>query len=348
MDNSYPMTIYHYCCMQAFYSIFKGKKFWLSDVFKMNDYNEMVILLDDFEHIIAEEFRRAPFELTIRSQGTNRTTVLNTDKVINLIKELYGKWKYDFVKNESIEYKMFIACFSEKADILSQWSMYADNAQGVSIGFNVASLINLTKENPNFQFIKVKYIDEKVKRNIQEKLARKYLEFFIQDFAKNLANTLDIPDKRKKEGLNIIYTHDDIFDIIGKGLYERCFLDLLRESIRYKSKPFAPEVEWRLIYTPNSNYWNKEPETKKEIEEYNLMQYRLAGNLLVKYISLPLEKIIKNPCMIFNGSGKGEGDMTQNRIVLGPRNQNGRYEMIDFLTTEGFSFVPTTSKITYR
>lgn len=349
MDNIKPInTVHHYCSMQSFYNIFKGKEFWISDIFKMNDYNEMVILLDDFEDIIAEEFKKAPFELTITPQVEGKTTVINPDEVISLIKELYGNWKYDFTKNDSMEYKIFIACFSEKNDVLSQWGMYADNAQGVSIGFNVAPIIKLTKENSNFQFIKVKYINKEEKRSIQENLASNYLEAFKQNFPKNLANLVDEPEKMKQAGYDITYHIEDFFHIAGRELYERCFLELLKKSIEYKSDYFVQEAEWRLIYIPKSNYWDKEPETKEEKEEYNLMRYRLSGNSLVKYISLPLEKIIKNPQMNFYESGEIDGDMTPNFIVRGPRNHNGMCEIIDFLTIEGFSFFSKSSEISYR
>lgn len=35
MDKFEPKTVYHYCSMQAFYSIFRSKEFWINDIFKM-------------------------------------------------------------------------------------------------------------------------------------------------------------------------------------------------------------------------------------------------------------------------------------------------------------------------
>jgi len=40
----------------------------------------------------------------------------------------------------SVEYAIFICCFSELKDSLNQWTLYADNGSGMALGFDVEKI----------------------------------------------------------------------------------------------------------------------------------------------------------------------------------------------------------------
>jgi hypothetical protein len=51
----------------------------------------------------------------------------------------------------------FVACFSEAGDLLSQWRGYANDAQGISIGFYKPILQTFDTGGYNYHFKKVIY-----------------------------------------------------------------------------------------------------------------------------------------------------------------------------------------------
>lgn len=104
-------TAYHYCDLNAFLSIVKNKKLWLSCVDNMNDRLEIKHFYDAFIHRIKD---------------------LTNDETINIFDEFLQIFHYQF----PIPY---ICCFSQKGDVLSQWRAYASDGHGVSIGFDLDS-----------------------------------------------------------------------------------------------------------------------------------------------------------------------------------------------------------------
>lgn len=101
-------VIYHYCSPEAFLSIAKNKKLWLSATNNMNDSAEGVWLIDTLKKV-----------LSININPTNRTS---RNAIYNYL-----------TLNNNIK---FISCFSKEYDLLSQWRAYAQDGEGVAIGFD--------------------------------------------------------------------------------------------------------------------------------------------------------------------------------------------------------------------
>ena len=107
MAKDYPPVIYHYCTSESFLSIIEEKSLWLSAADYTNDYEETKCI-DKYIDEIAHSLR----------DGIN-------DNAIDNILTNYKKFKD----------KPFIACFSERGDMLSQWRAYTADGTGVAIGF---------------------------------------------------------------------------------------------------------------------------------------------------------------------------------------------------------------------
>jgi hypothetical protein len=102
--------IYHYCDEIVLRSILSDRKFWLSDIYKLNDRAEFewgrklfIHVLKRNKNLFEQEFR---FYIIFRVLSAKENTL------------------------------PFIGCFSKNGDLLSQWRAYTNDASGFSIGFS--------------------------------------------------------------------------------------------------------------------------------------------------------------------------------------------------------------------
>jgi len=107
-----PKTLYHYCGMSGFEGIVKNKNVWLSNAFFTNDYTEHRLLID---------------------KALERLKTKPDDKYREFDKQLLKS-----LENRKVP--LYLACFSSKRDLLSQWREYSDNAAGFVIAFSYEAL----------------------------------------------------------------------------------------------------------------------------------------------------------------------------------------------------------------
>lgn len=145
-------VIYHYCNVDGFYNIIKDSTIWLCDVSKSNDYQECVLCKDRINEAIEEIMSKDKKNLDAWRWGINNGLELN--------REIFT----------------YCACFSEDCDQLSQWRGYANNGQGLSIGFDKKLLVELGKSDPyRIKFAPIiydkreqdKYVDSIVRDNLK-------------------------------------------------------------------------------------------------------------------------------------------------------------------------------------
>lgn len=144
------------------------------------------------------------------------------DENLQLIEE---NSEIDYTYSEFIEIldskgqsSIYISCFSEEPDILSQWRAYADDGKGVSIGFNLDKL----SEPDNILLKEVKYTDV----------------FNYSDIENNV--------ELIGETINTIFSDSKITD---KREKKEVFLnELLPDFANFKNPAFEEEKEIRLIY----------------------------------------------------------------------------------------------------
>ena len=108
MPNNNSKTLYHYCSNTVLHSILSNKEIWLSDLSQSNDYLEGKWFLEELRRYL---------------KGNQSLS----ERQKNLIKS---------VENYAEQSHPLGFCMSTKGDLLSQWRGYADNGQGVSIGFD--------------------------------------------------------------------------------------------------------------------------------------------------------------------------------------------------------------------
>lgn len=139
--------IYHYCSVNTFLSIIQSKTLRFYDIDKSNDFlerklwcecvkksvNPMIETMRKIEGKIPEKyFQRAISDLS--------SVKIQADDLIE-------------------QYKAYVICFSQIGDLLSQWRGYADDGQGISIGFDDEVFTEYTKVMKTiFKYDKIEYI----------------------------------------------------------------------------------------------------------------------------------------------------------------------------------------------
>jgi hypothetical protein len=108
--NNYPNVFYHYTSVAAFYNIIKSHQIWFGNAAAMNDKNE------------GKEFANALKDALLCDLPDKKRKCC-----IDFFDKVYAR-----IDNE-VPYIMSLSFLKDDA---GQWERYADNAQGVRIGFN--------------------------------------------------------------------------------------------------------------------------------------------------------------------------------------------------------------------
>lgn len=279
-EAKYPKTLYFYCSLETFLSIFNNHSIRLTEIGKSNDYLEqrflsqgMIQNIHELSSLIcAKQFRYSELE--------------------NIKRELLEQ-----INNDE-PLPVWAMCFSEKEDDLSQWRGYADDANGMCIGFNskylnVINILNTLDYNDFMRFRKIEYGKEAIKRFFM------HIEDLIWGKFTCLEEFKDFIQKRK---------------------------DSLYYCPYYKMQKFDQEKEWRIVYSINdyNDYYefpfdsfNKIGKFKRNFEIIG-KNYEVRKGYLQSYIEI---KILNFKRAI-------------NNIYIGPKSKVKVSDIEQFIFTE--------------
>ena len=185
-----PGPICHYTSHSGLIGIVKNKCIWATSIHHLNDATEF-------------EYARGIMARIIGEKSKDGIGAVLSDR---LTKALEGIARIN----------LFVACFSEKPDLLSQWRAYCPSGSGYSIGFEYAQLENQMNAQEFFLAPCIYDLRE------QEKLLRE-----LVDSAFTEAQSVPTPNVTK-----IAQDFVEGFELVGPAL---------------KHPSFAEEAEWRLI-----------------------------------------------------------------------------------------------------
>jgi len=225
--------MYHYCSPNTFQQIIERKCLWLSSTKNMNDFAESKWLSDAVSRVL--------------------------EKNSNIYGREWCDKAWDCFLNHLLP--RYITCMSEEGDMLSQWRAYAQDGEGVSIGFDADALgiesdiIAKFDVDPSncLSLIKVSY---KKKEEVDK---------YIENHAANLIESTEPPNGSAK-----------LFSALCAAL-----------DLTVKNKAFSEEKEMRIIYTPVS--WVNE-ESKGANSPISNVKFRTTGPYLVSYHELDFSK----------------------------------------------------------
>ncbi len=228
--------MYHYCPTSSFLSIVESKTIWLSDFKATND---------NMEGRWADHLFSIPDDLPYK------------DKISAAL---------SIERHFAFRSPTYVACFSLKQDLLSQWRGYADNGQGVAIGVRA----DFIPSRPPLE-IGVPYNDYELNAVdvvYDEEAQRSHLEQLVNWYTQGCQSR----SEGESEGL------------IQSLLF---WLDHLRASM--KSPGFSEEHERRIIFKPQG-FKFEDKRLWKGTKNPSEPRVRAAPDRLVEYFACALPK----------------------------------------------------------
>lgn len=136
-SRAQPDLLYHYTTQEGLLGIIENQKIWASHLQYLNDASEGQIFtrlfLDELNQrgTTGSEDLLSNFRALAQLRGL---TVGRQEGQIQFGRQavlLYGSSAFSWIRNQDA----FVASFSEKGDLLSQWRAYSGETGGYSIGF---------------------------------------------------------------------------------------------------------------------------------------------------------------------------------------------------------------------
>ncbi len=307
-------TVYHYCSVESFYGIISNSTLRLSDIDKSNDYMERKWLQRFILETALEEYEKKPFSFSFIDEEREYS---GRDAVSELIgyelKSTGQHWYDDFIT--------YAICFSQQSDSLSQWRGYADDGNGVCIGFRpdklrekLVDLSDTKEELHTFQFQPIRYTEQE-----QKDMIRPYIRSILDI-------TVDLLKQKEQP----------------KGEIIKLFRAINGQSAFCKNPAFDEEQEWRLAVNfplPTINAPEKFEKRSQRVAQNDLfsrIKTIVVGKTIKSYVELNLQNV-------------GMDALTS--IRLGPKCKLSKNDIKLFLYSEGL-YLPDqnilTSAATYR
>lgn len=307
MDLMTDNIVYHYCPNDSFMSILSNFTLRMSNIRKSNDYTEVINCMD----IFCAALRLA----------CNKFAYSHADDTV--FREFYAESQLDrivedAIANDSLTY--YATCFSKGRDVLSQWRGYADDATGVSIGFDSAILKNASKSR-RMRYEAVEYDAKAAKEKLVAKIIRK------------------LQDVKKVRGGAI--TNTDYANAISPMISEFVY-----DAVFYKNSAFSEEKEWRLVLYPFGDIYKLSlPYKTRDLSAHCLYYDRMFehihnsescyGDFKLKPLAFRLVQNSLTSYCDLDFSGVAPSFIRE--IMLGPKNHMNDLDLRLFLLSLGFN-----------
>lgn len=191
-------TLFHYTTAAGLLGILESSRLWASDLRFLNDSQEAVYARESVIEVVRT------MENPELAHGDWRT-------------EIFARYQ-GFVIDELVkgEFGVFVACFCESGDLLSQWRAYGQD-HGYALEIRVAALENAIANIPSYPpasgLTKVRY---------------------------GLGSAVAITDKAREVVANFNLNHPGV-----KAHYAALAVNALLAQVKHPA--FSEEAEWRLV-----------------------------------------------------------------------------------------------------
>ena len=244
-------VLYHYCSTESFYKIISERQIKLSALSFSNDSREGRLAWKTIEKLCIE-------------RGLNRYQISNMKGILDFFESDFDSHGF---------------CLSEEGDLLSQWKMYADDANGISIGFSKAYLDKLRSNKKELTLSKVMYTEVEHKKTLTPIFEKAH------DILKRVSKFA--PNSRPLFPNEIItmmnYGQDESIEekqeFINKQVeFSEVMSELLPLMFTLKTDDWKAECEWRLFQSG-------------DLRENEYCEHMPTRNSIVRYDFLDLEPI---------------------------------------------------------
>lgn len=221
--------LFHYTSLSGAWNIARTRNIWATELRYMSDSSELLSSADRLAHVAVAHVQEGNHDVEVLAQ--------------------FVRWvKQRFSDGHS----QFVACFSEKGDVLSQWRGYCPQAKGISLGFHGKELAESAAAQG---FFLVKCIYD---RNEQSQLLRAVVKGVV-------AHALAVGKSADRHPDNSYHL-----------AFEQLEFELLRVAAAMKSEAFSEEHEWRVV---------SEAMTRTDSPK---IHYREGASMMVPYVNFEL------------------------------------------------------------
>ena len=238
----FPPLLYHYTNVDGLMGIISGHKLWATHINYLNDSSEIV-------------YTRSLVEEAIRKKATE----VQSEIASAFIEKAYQSFDLTQVVD------VYVSCFCEDGDLLSQWRGYAQRGDGYAIGVGAEALFESGFRGLKFFFGKVEYSRDKQERVIQSIIT------MVIDGLAQLTGGMSLQEAES--------TINQCCEVLRQSLWH-----LLAAS---KNALFSEENEWRAMCLLPKR------ETLKRV------QFRSSGNKLIPYIEVAFARPQDTPVQSF-------------------------------------------------
>lgn len=231
--KNYTGNLYHYTTLSGLLGIIQSQKLWGTESSYLNDGSEIkygLKLLEDILFSFAKD----------KEPWAHKLVALT----IESLKRLHNT-------------EIYISCFCENGDLLSQWKGYSQFGEGFAIGLEANQLSRFKRKHP-FVYIDIRKVI--YDRETQSSITRQIINTFYTDIKKLIS---DNPNEA-----------DYIIDHASSALATPLEMNLLR----FKHQSFKEEHEWRAIYINDERF---EP-------MYTKPSFRATTADIIPYIELDI------------------------------------------------------------
>ncbi|MDE6505372.1 MAG: DUF2971 domain-containing protein [Clostridia bacterium] len=199
----------------------------------MNDPSELVMQKINWANLILSIYNENRFDFLCITNGFKSDMKHYLELNVS---------NYNLTANGKYNEIFYALCFSENADDLNQWRLYADDCKGVCLGFDRKAISSFCSNKNYLNLINVEYYDD-IRVKARE-IAIKYLEKL----------------KKLSDNKNYVELNNLIFTFMS---------DMEKEFAKYKLSAYKSENEVRLIYKQRFNQFivNNSP---SDIDKENL------------------------------------------------------------------------------
>lgn len=257
LQSSKPEMLYHYSDVNALIGICSNQSVYATDLRFLNDSKEFTHALD-----------------------VSKQAICNSIRTTGSFDELMYKAIFEeYVGNIfSSNHRVFVCCFTELRDSLSQWRTYGDNGSGYTIGFDPEDMT--TNEAIFFRtgvsapvLGKVTYDD-----SLLSMLVTSIFNYLVTE-SKSYFRKLTSSVSDHQLLLNLLLSQ--FAGVFGAILLQICPF--------FKHESYSEEREWRLLY-----YFDQELVDNFSVkgQSVNLLQvlYRPVLGVPAPYVLLPVSK----------------------------------------------------------
>jgi Protein of unknown function (DUF2971) len=223
-----PPLLYHYTNAAGLLGIIENNKIWATHINYLNDASELSYARQLVDNILAQSQKEAASEV---------------------VREFFRRVRTVFDVSRTMD--VFISCFCEDGDLLSQWRGYAQAGEGYSIGVD-SQRFEKIGGGRNFFFGPVEY-----NRDRQEQVVEGVIAMLLDGLTR-MTSKLSAAVASEKI--------DECCHIFRRAIWFPLVI--------FKDAMFAAEQEWRLI-----EIMTREAAIEK-------IRFRSAGSKLVPYVEL--------------------------------------------------------------